>query len=119
MAHNAAITEINTPDKNGSYISVEEWVRKIASTKMVVTDSFHGCVFSIIFRKPLIFIGNTSRGNARFDSLIRTFGLHKNMLSDISEFDPSFSYNLPEDIDARIEKLRNYSYSFIKNNLNA
>lgn len=118
-AHNAAITEINMPDKNGSYISVEEWVRKIASTKMVVTDSFHGCVFSIIFRKPLIFIGNTSRGNARFDSLIRTFGLHKNMLSDISEFDPSFSYNLPEDIDARIEKLRNYSYSFIKNNLNA
>ena len=49
--------------------------------KMVVTDSFHGCVFSIIFNKPFWVIGNAERGMARFKSLLSQFGLEERMIS--------------------------------------
>ena len=42
---------------------------------MVVTDSFHGMVFSLLFNKPFICIGNNKRGNARFNSLCETLVL--------------------------------------------
>lgn len=45
--------------------------------EMVFTDSFHGCVFSIIFNKPFWVIGNKDRGNARFDSLLKLFNLEE------------------------------------------
>ncbi|WP_346992891.1 polysaccharide pyruvyl transferase family protein [Alteromonas gracilis] len=46
----------------------------------VVTDSFHGCVFSIIFNKPFIAVGNVSRGLARFNSLLSMFNLEKRLV---------------------------------------
>ena len=53
--------------------SVEEWLSLIASADFVLTDSFHGMLFSIIFHKPFYVIGNEKRGMARFDSLLETF----------------------------------------------
>lgn len=52
-----------------------KWIRAFMDAKMVFTDSFHGCVFSIIFNKPFWVIGNNERGNARFDSLLKLFRL--------------------------------------------
>lgn len=41
--------------------------------RYVITDSFHGTVFSILFEKPCIVIQNSSRGNDRFQSLLKMF----------------------------------------------
>lgn len=49
-------------------VSVEQWLRGFYEAKLIVTDSFHACVFSIILQKPFIVIGNQERGNARIDS---------------------------------------------------
>ena len=49
--------------------------------KFVVCDSFHGAVFSIIFNKPFIIIGNKERGLSRFNSLLKTFELQNRMIS--------------------------------------
>ena len=38
---------------------------------MVVTDSYHGVVFSIIFGKKFKFMGNARRGNDRVESLMK------------------------------------------------
>lgn len=38
---------------------------------MVVTDSYHGVVFSIIFGKIFKFMGNVRRGNDRVESLMK------------------------------------------------
>ena len=114
---NDSISEINVPDAAGIYPSVERWVEMIATSKMVVTDSFHGCIFSLIFRKPLVFIENSSRGNARFQSLIETFGISDNIVREIKDFDVSKSYSLPKDIDNKIESLVSSSMSFICRNL--
>lgn len=52
---------------------VESWLESILNARYVVTDSFHGAVFSIIFKKPFICLGNKIRGNARFDSLRKIY----------------------------------------------
>lgn len=67
------------------YLSVEQWLAGIKNAAFVVTDSFHGCVFSIIFNKPFIAVGNSARGLARFHSLLEDFGLTERLvMSDVS-----------------------------------
>ena len=63
------------------YPSVTSWLRGFMDAKMIVVDSFHGAVFSIIFSKPFWVVANAKRGNARFESLLGTFGLENRMIS--------------------------------------
>lgn len=61
------------------YPSIQEWLASFAQADFVVTDSFHGTVFSIIFNKPFVVLPNKGRGVSRFESLLKTVGLlHKN-----------------------------------------
>lgn len=61
--------------------SVESWLRSFRDARAIVTDSFHGCVFALIFNRPFIALGNPQRGNARFDTLLGTFGLTDRLVS--------------------------------------
>jgi hypothetical protein len=67
------------------YPRVTEWIRGFMDASFIVTDSFHGTVFSIIFNKPFISIGNSGRGMTRFTSLLRIFGLEKRLILSPSE----------------------------------
>jgi hypothetical protein len=64
--------------------SIEYWLKGFSDAKFVITDSFHGCVFSILFNKPFIVIGNDERGMARFNSLLRLFNLENRLIRDQS-----------------------------------
>ena len=55
--------------------SITKWLRAFVDSDYVVTDSFHGTVFSIIFNIPFVVFGNEHRGNARFESLLELFQL--------------------------------------------
>ena len=61
--------------------SVTLWLRGFMDAQMVIVDSFHGAVFSIIFNKPFWVIGNSKRGNARFESLLGLYGLEDRMIT--------------------------------------
>ena len=63
-------------------LSVPQWLRLIRDGEYLITDSFHGCVFAIIFNKPFICLGNESRGSARFDSLLSTFDLQDRLITN-------------------------------------
>ena len=63
-----------------TFPAVEEWLQHFSKAAFVLTDSFHGCVFSIIFNKPFIAFSNSGRGNARFNSLLETFGLQARLV---------------------------------------
>jgi polysaccharide pyruvyl transferase WcaK-like protein len=65
--------------------AIEEWLMAFRDAEFVVADSFHGCVFSIIFNKPFIAIGNETRGMARFESLLRMFGLENRLIYNCDE----------------------------------
>ena len=58
-------------------ISIPQWLRSFEDAKFVVTDSFHGAVFSIIFNKPFKLVLNNFRGNARFESLFNLLNIDK------------------------------------------
>ena len=62
--------------------SVETWLRGFYDADFVITDSFHACVFSIIFKKQFIVIGNKERGMARFESLLKMFGLEERLVDE-------------------------------------
>jgi len=57
------------------YPPVTQWIKGFEDAKFVITDSFHGCVFSILFNVPFIAIGNPLRGLTRIISLLRMFDL--------------------------------------------
>ncbi|MCQ2246604.1 MAG: polysaccharide pyruvyl transferase family protein [Bacteroidaceae bacterium] len=55
--------------------SIEQWLRNIRDARFVITDSYHGSVFSIIFQRPFKFCGNVRRGNSRVVSLFTLIGV--------------------------------------------
>lgn len=65
--------------------SVPQWLHDIREAQYVITDSFHGCVFSIIFHKPFVCFGNSGRGSARFDSLTQVFQLESRIANSYSD----------------------------------
>lgn len=70
-----------------SYPSIESWIQGIASSSFVVTDSFHGTVFAIIFNKPFISITNKGRGESRFRTLLQRFSLEHRLITKLSDLD--------------------------------
>lgn len=67
--------------------SVGKWLQSIRDAEFVVTDSFHGCVFSIVFKKQFIVIGNHQRGLERFISLLSEFGLGSRVVLSFDDFE--------------------------------
>ena len=65
-------------------LTVPEWLAMFRDASYVVTDSFHGTVFSIIFGKDFKCMYNKSRGSARFDSLLKLYESGK--LDEMREF---------------------------------
>lgn len=98
--------------------SVGKWLNSFKNAEMIVTDSFHGCVFSIIFNKPFWVCGNRKRGNARFRSLLSLFGL-ENRLIDLNTIS-DFNFNVPinwQFVNERKIEMQKKSIQFLNNSL--
>lgn len=76
--------DISLPIESRIASPVEQWLRGFYDAEFVVTDSFHACVFSILFNKPFLVVGNQKRGLSRFISLLGTFGLEDRLIPDIN-----------------------------------
>lgn len=99
--------------------SISEWLENFSSAKFVVTDSFHGTVFSIIFRKPFVSIGNQSRGLSRFESLLEMLGLESRLVNlDTSDY--SVDYSEPDwiTVSEKLQKERSRSFEYLATQLN-
>jgi uncharacterized protein YqgQ len=59
---------------------IRDWLAGFANAKYVITDSFHGMVFSIIHEKLFSIVINKSRGMSRFDSLAKLSGTNQNLI---------------------------------------
>lgn len=95
--------------------SVEEWLYGFQNADFAVVDSFHGCVFSILFHIPFVVIANKERGMSRFYSLLSMFGLEDRMIKDISSFDFEKMRCIDfEKIEACLNNKRKISLDFIK-----
>ena len=95
--------------------TIEDWFAEFRDADYVVTDSFHGMVFSIIFNKPFSIVMNPSGGNDRYLSLLSQLGLMERIVSD--ELQPVFSAIDWSDVNHRLTELRKASFEFLKTNL--
>lgn len=96
-------------------ISVEEWLSNIYNASFVVTDSFHGAVFSILFNIPFVVKLNSVRGNTRLESLLADFGLEHCICHDVDKISV-MNYNW-ERINAHLELRRKESRYFLEKSL--
>ena len=94
--------------------AVEQWLRNIHDARMVVTDSFHATVFSILFGKPFVVTGNPTRGLSRIESLLRTLGLEDHLAMTAEDFDPERDYGVPAAAHERLARLRQTGSDFLK-----
>ena len=95
-----------------------KWLRAFDDAQMVITDSFHGCVFSIIYNKPFWVITNEKRGNARFHSLLKLFDLQSRIIDIDNTKD--FDFSAPIDwqaVNSIKESMQQKSLQFLKENL--
>lgn len=99
---------------------VEDWLAAFADADFVVTDSFHGCVLSILLHKKFIAVGNSMRGMARMQSLLDMFGLDSRLVHGIDpEDDGEFFLSDPdwEQVDMLLSERRKASIDFLMDNL--
>lgn len=88
---------------------VEHWLESFRKAKYVFTDSFHGCVFSIIFNKEFIVYGNRGRGMSRFSSLLNDFsGLSSRIVYSSGDYNKGLTDNRIdwEMVNSKLEEKR-------------
>ena len=60
----------------------EDFIALIKNAQYVVTDSFHGVCFSIIFNKQFLAVYNERRGLSRFKTLEKQFGIGNQFIKE-------------------------------------
>lgn len=107
-------------ETTGVYPPVTQWLRGFVDAEYVVTDSFHGVAFSIIFNKQFIAIGNKYRGLARFTSVLKTFGLENRLVLTLSDLTKE---KINTDIDfSKVNEIKKkeqkFAFEFLQEQLN-
>lgn len=92
---------------------VEYWLKAFRDAEFIVTDSFHACVFSVIFHKPFICVGNKKRGLSRFQIFTDNLCLSSNIINDINEYSSSFNYAPKPKTYSKLEDMKQQSMSFL------
>lgn len=113
------------PDDSSSYSfrmkSIPQWLASFRNARYVITDSFHGCVFSIIFRKDFAVIINNERGSDRFTSLLRILELEDRIISVDDKESIMSVLTTPiayANVERKIEDMGNVSLSFLTRYIN-
>lgn len=104
---------------NQNNLQVDMWLSALRTAEYVITDSFHGTVFSILFHKKFIVVANEYRGLTRLQSLLKMFGLENRLIMSFSDFKISdllaeIDY---ESVDTILNQEREKSFSFLRKNL--
>lgn len=98
---------------------VEKWLSAIYYADFVITDSFHGTVFSLIFNKQFIVYGNVQRGLSRMQDLLGRVELTDRLITSndfvVEKLMKDINWN---SVNNRINAYKESSMSFLKNALN-
>ena len=93
----------------------EEFVDVIRNAACVVTTSFHGTAFSVIFNRPFYTIRLNDGRDTRSESLLGTLSLEERIVDvDACPIFSDIDYSV---VNKKLEKLRKESQDFLINNL--
>lgn len=104
--------------KSIPFPTVSKWLSHIESSEVVLTDSFHCMVFSIVFKKDFIAIPAIPERAGRMLSLLQDLGLESRFFNSIDEIDTSDEVNNKVDykiVHNKLKTLREDSILFLKN----
>ena len=94
-----------------------DFIYYLSKSKAVITNSFHGTIFSIIFNKPFIAFNLNGTAKERLKSLGNLFGVGNRIISDNQKINTSllktsliYNYSF-------FKRLKVNSINFIKKNL--
>jgi len=112
------------PGKNRKYLSIAQWLNNIEMAESVITNSFHGTVFAILFHKPFfalpIFFTGHPR-NERVISLLKKTNLEYRLLNgnETKEEIEEILYRPVdwEQVDKILEEWRTYSANWLRDAL--
>lgn len=98
-------TEYKLPVKkiNPKHQSPSDFLNAVKNGSFIITDSFHGVCFALIYHKKFICIRNKARGYARFQSLIDSFNISNLFVDETDE------------ILNKKDLFEDYNYEFIDN----
>lgn len=96
---------------------VEDWIKGFRDAEFVITDSFHGCLFSIIFNKPFVVIGNKERGYSRFENILSMLHLEDRLILFSFQFHQQLFNPFQPSVYKIIENMKVKSYAFLKQSL--
>lgn len=71
------------------FATVEEFINLIAHAEVFITDSFHGCAFSILLQTQFLvcdrhFANKTEKMNSRIDDMLERLGIGNRYISDVN-----------------------------------
>jgi len=99
----------------------QRWLQLIRDAEYVVTDSFHGTAFSVLFQRNVFTVvkGKVDEGfNIRMNDFLNSVGLSQRIFNAVPEkIDckaPDYSI-----VDSNLEKMKAHSLAFLRENLEA
>lgn len=116
--HKVLTKNINIEDMIVPPISL--WLKGFRDAKYVVTDSFHGTVFSLLFNKQFFVFANKLRGLDRFTSLLSDLGLLDRIFYSEEDFIERYERLTVIDyerVNSIIDLKRNKSLTFLSKSL--
>ena len=101
------------------YPSIEEWLGYICQAEYVITNSFHGTVFSILFNRYFLtipLIGHSAKMNSRITTLFKTYNMENRFFdNNIDNIKIPINYNR---INILLKNQRNNALNLLNNILN-
>ena len=105
-------------------VSPVDFLNLIRGAKYIVTDSFHGSVFSLLNHKSFLTVNRYSDSlrkskNTRIDSLFSLLGVEdRHYTSESLDIENSIEANIDyAEVDRRLTDLRNETFDFLKRSL--
>ena len=99
--------------------SVESWLSLMQNADFVLTDSYHGTIFSLLFGRKFALVMNSGRGISRFRTLDDLFDLSPYTVSHEEDLKKLFAFSVRDEVSFQnsLTKIRNRSLDFLKQHL--
>ena len=96
---------------------IEEWLGYMYNADYVVTNSFHGCCFSIIFKKQ-VFLFERNKTDFKMPDLVDKLGMKQCLIKCENKTIPTDVKPVDYDeVYKRLDEFRRVSYNFIRDNI--
>lgn len=107
---------LNPYDKDIHCVDPGEFIYLINHAEVMITDSFHGAVFSILMETPFVVFERQDSNismNSRIDTLVTTFKMESRLSSNIKSIEDVYNFDFTH-IDEILEVERNKGIDYLK-----